>query len=447
MLPLSISAYHGLPYRVLTQGAITYYVHLGCGLDNLGFDEISFLFDNAWRREHATSINTKGGRGQTVLFDLPLSALKDPSLTAVPVADTSLASTPALANTKEQAFLREAVADATWPEPQETVHWCYRLYLRGGMVGKVISNKFCRFASTAHRARDEFLMLLKMRLLGLPVPRPIVAKETMGLCMMSNEIIIEQLRNTENLFEVMSQREMTQDEGLKLGRTLGSFFQYNIHHTDLNLRNILLDSKGDFYLIDFDKCRFKENVYTSPILVTRMLDRLQRSFVKATRQNIGFHYQEEWAEVVRHETFATLISTTQDNSPFIGNLPGQTPLVTDILANLIIGQNWNITEAQVQFAKDPQLKAHLIEAEQRWLADKASSHESPAQKASESAEYAEYAESAENAEKAEAVDANVAAENYSQSPTTAQAMAMAKDEAKAEPASDAATNVETKSKP
>lgn len=382
MLPLSISAYHGLPYRVVSYGSINYYVHLGCGLDNVDADKLEQLFNNAWRRDHSRNVVIKGGRGQTVLFDLPLSVLSSsPSTNSTDPApaacdstlDPSCSTTNAASPSKEllgsdSALAYEHIADALWPAPDATVSWCYRQYLRGGLVGKIISSHFFRYAKLAHRAQDEFLMLLKMRMLGLPVPRPIVAKETQGVITLSNEIIIEQIPNTQNLFEILNHREMSKDEAFKLGKMLANFFQYNVYHSDLNLRNVLLNDAGEFFLIDFDKCYFESNQFKSALLITKMLDRLQRSFNKALTLNPGFKYQESWMHSVRDSTLQHLISLSELTKPLENEPTSQVPMVTPVLAQQLISCNWSVQEAQANFAAHPELRAKLVEKEHKWLA-------------------------------------------------------------------------------
>lgn len=229
------------------------------------------LFKPKWLTAHAQELETKGGRGQTLLFTLSLQALG----------------------------LSQA--------PAEVGHYCYRKYLRGGLIGKLISKKFFRFGSQARRAHDEFVMLLQMQALGLPVPRPLIAQEKIGWLTIENAIIIEQLPNTQNLAEIMSQRALSEQEVSNIGTTLAQFFKYNIYHTDLNLRNILLDSQGRCFVIDFDKCCFESNVFRSPVIVTLMLKRLERSFIKA--QNLGHicNFSSELMRQLRKSVYSEML--------------------------------------------------------------------------------------------------------------------------------------------
>ena len=54
-------------------------------------------------------------------------------------------------------------------------------------------------------------------------------------------------------------------------------FKLGVNHTDLNIRNILLDQDGKVWIIDFDKC-FK--CILSEYKCRKILDRLFRSFKK-----------------------------------------------------------------------------------------------------------------------------------------------------------------------
>lgn len=236
-------------------------------------DLLDQLFNLDWISTQAQELKTKGGRGQTLLFNLPLQSL-------------GLSSDPA-----------------------ESGHYCYRKYLRGGLIGKLISKKFFRFGSQSRRAHDEFVMLLQMRALGLPVPQPLVAQEKLGWLTVENAIIIEQVPNTQNLAEIMSQRALSEQEVSKIGTTLAQFFKYNIYHTDLNLRNILLDNQGRCFVIDFDKCYFESNAYRSTVLITLMLKRLERSFIKA--QNLGHihNFNPEIMRILRKSVFSSMLKS------------------------------------------------------------------------------------------------------------------------------------------
>ena len=105
-----------------------------------------------------------------------------------------------------------------------------------------------------HRAFDEFELLSKMISLGLPVPEPVIAREINYGLYIKQDIVIKRLIGYEDLANVINKRSLSENEFLKIGSTIKKFFDAGIYHTDLNIRNILINDQSDVYLIDFDKC-------------------------------------------------------------------------------------------------------------------------------------------------------------------------------------------------
>ncbi len=163
-----------------------------------------------------------------------------------------------------------------------------RHYLRGGLWGRVMGDRFLSFMPRAHRAFDEFSLLSWMRSVGLPVPQPVAARET-GRAFIRQDIVVGRIEATD-LAEVIAHRLLTQAELSSLGMAIGRFFDAGVMHTDLNIRNILLSKSGDFYLIDFDKC-FRTDMDSGKRQA--VLDRLRRSFLKEIRRTSGkAHYND-----------------------------------------------------------------------------------------------------------------------------------------------------------
>ena len=170
-----------------------------------------------------------------------------------------------------------------------------RHYKRGGIFGKIIEDHFFKFECYAHRARDEFNLLMQMRQLGLKVPKPIIAREVDYGLYLKQDIVIEALNGFKDLSKVIAQRPLTDFEYKLIGQTLKSFFDNNVLHTDLNIRNILL-FENEVYLIDFDKCFIKSIDFTCK---QKMIDRLQRSFKKEKLKNDKVYFSEYGFEILK----------------------------------------------------------------------------------------------------------------------------------------------------
>ncbi|MCR5536418.1 MAG: 3-deoxy-D-manno-octulosonic acid kinase [Succinivibrio sp.] len=177
-----------------------------------------------------------------------------------------------------------------------------RHYYRGGFIGKFIGDNFFVWELCCRRSLYEFKLLNELWSEGFPVPRPILARVRYYGAFVRNDIIVEQLLETENLAEILAKRPLTQEEYDRIGLMIRRFFTANVDHTDLNLRNILLDKLGRVYFIDFDKC------YRHDLSVERkeaIVDRLERSFVKEqSHHGANCHFDQTNFELLRISALA-----------------------------------------------------------------------------------------------------------------------------------------------
>lgn len=254
--------------------------------DSMTFQALNRYFDPDYIRKSAYDVSYHGGRGQTMLYTMPheyISCLygpkQDPALVAAanaksdssaPVPESTVESEKVVPETEQQVLIYKGLP--SYP-------LCLRFYLRGGFIGKFIKCRFLRYGSFAPRARLEFDLTAKLFEQGLPVPRPLMAREIIGALTMENAIVCEQIPNSRNLAEILASGCAFNLEQLKtIGITLTQFFAAHVVHTDLNLRNILLDNNGKCFLVDFDKCYCLDNFGSAQI--EQMLSRLERSFAK-----------------------------------------------------------------------------------------------------------------------------------------------------------------------
>ena len=171
---------------------------------------------------------------------------------------------------------------------KDNLNLVLRGYKRGGFVGKFLSDKFFKFESHCHRSIDEFCLLSQMISLDLPVPKPIIAKQTSYCSYYRHEIVILRKDNYQDLSYIIKDRELTDEELIAIGKCISKFFKAGVLHTDLNIRNILINDKNEVCLIDFDKCFIKPNL--SKEQEQQMLSRLLRSFKKEVlKRNAHFN--------------------------------------------------------------------------------------------------------------------------------------------------------------
>ena len=112
---------------------------------------------------------------------------------------------------------------------------------------------------------------------------------------------MHEIPNTTTLADTLGQREVSKTEWTALGVCLRRFHGASVYHSDLNAHNILLDDKGDIFLIDFDKSRIRsrqgqgKDEGKGKRWKLSTLNRLQRSLKKCQENSEPFFYDHsDW---------------------------------------------------------------------------------------------------------------------------------------------------------
>lgn len=151
-----------------------------------------------------------------------------------------------------------------------------RHYRRGGLVARINRDRYLWRGADRTRSFLEFRLLADLHGRGLPVPAPIAAGyRRQGLCYRA-DILVQRIPGTRSLAELLREGvEVPPWEAV--GRMLARFHRAGVCHADLNAHNILVDDRGDVWLIDFDRGRLR-----APAVGWRTanLYRLQRSLLK-----------------------------------------------------------------------------------------------------------------------------------------------------------------------
>ncbi|MDP8163480.1 3-deoxy-D-manno-octulosonic acid kinase [Pasteurella skyensis] len=166
-----------------------------------------------------------------------------------------------------------------------------RHYYRGGLFGKLIKESYFFTTLEKTRAMQEFNLLQQMSQWGLPVPQPIAVKINKKVCVYSADILIEKIENTQDLSQFLQKNTLSPQHYVEIGKLIKQLHQHQVHHSDLNIHNILFDELNNkFWLIDFDKC----NIQQGEAWKSSNLERLLRSFNKEVeRLNIHFN-RSDW---------------------------------------------------------------------------------------------------------------------------------------------------------
>lgn len=187
----------------------------------------------------------------------------------------------------------------TWflyTQPELALNCVLRHYYRGGLFGKMVKDRYWFNGIQRTRAAREFELLRQMYHWELPVPRPIAFKISRRCGTYQADILLEKIENTQDLSQFLQKNRLSAAEYYAIGTIIRQLHERQIHHSDLNIHNILREqTTGKFYLIDFDKC----NIQHGADWKSTNLDRLLRSFRKE-RLRLGIFFDEkDWAMLLQ----------------------------------------------------------------------------------------------------------------------------------------------------
>ena len=179
-----------------------------------------------------------------------------------------------------------------------------RHYWRGGLMGRLLGDRFWLTPLARSRAMAEFSLLTRLRELGLPVPKPAAARRVRHGLFYRADLLIERIPGARDLVQILRERPLTPEEWRAIGQVIRQLHQAGAYHSDLNAHNLLLDGDDQIWVIDFDKCGLRA---PGP-WQAEMLARLLRSLRKEAGLHSEFHWQEaDWmALLAGYETGGVL---------------------------------------------------------------------------------------------------------------------------------------------
>jgi 3-deoxy-D-manno-octulosonic acid kinase len=166
------------------------------------------------------------------------------------------------------------VRSDVWASPGEAV---LRHYRRGGWAARFSEDAYFWRGEAAVRSLREFALLQRMRLAGLPVPAPIAAfYRRQGYFLYRAAIVVARIPNVRTFAEAV-RADPHYALWATAGRAIARCHRGLARHADLNAQNILIDSDGAVFFIDWDKGCFEA---ATGAWCGRVLDRLDRSLRK-----------------------------------------------------------------------------------------------------------------------------------------------------------------------
>ncbi len=145
----------------------------------------------------------------------------------------------------------------TWFFKHNGQEYVLRSYLRGGLVGKFLTNQFFHGSHLNSRSWQEFELLLKLQEWMLPAPRPVAAKVQRSGVIYRSYLISERISQAKDLHQILCEGPISASIWFNIGCVIAKFHAHGVYHHDLNIRNIMLDNQDHPWLIDFDKCEIR----------------------------------------------------------------------------------------------------------------------------------------------------------------------------------------------
>ncbi|MEO7939492.1 MAG: 3-deoxy-D-manno-octulosonic acid kinase, partial [Burkholderiaceae bacterium] len=167
-----------------------------------------------------------------------------------------------------------------------------RHYYRGGLMARLIRDRFLAKPLAETRAMAEFHLLAQLRARGLPVPRPCAALHTRCGLFYRADILVGLIPGARDVADQLHHAgPVTAAQWQALGRAVRRLHDAQVFHSDLNCHNLMLDTDGVAWIVDFDKCGFR----VGDDWKADNLARLLRSLRKELRLNPALHWREsDW---------------------------------------------------------------------------------------------------------------------------------------------------------
>ncbi len=154
-----------------------------------------------------------------------------------------------------------------------------RRYRRGGLIGKILVDRYL----SSVRPFRELTVLALAGAHGVPIPEVIGASSTRaGLLWhrgrIATRLVPDSLTLPLFISEKRDESRRVTDVLKKAGTAIRKMHDAGIDHADLNMNNILVDLRGNVFIIDFDKAAVRQSLGQPGRI--RNLKRLLRSLRK-----------------------------------------------------------------------------------------------------------------------------------------------------------------------
>ena len=151
-----------------------------------------------------------------------------------------------------------------------------RHYLRGGLVGKIIRDRYLFSGADKTRPFKEWRLLDKLSSNNLRVPRPAAARYRQSGTFYTADIITVRIPDVVALSQYIAENNPDEAFWRSVGESIYEFHEAGVYHADMNAYNLQIDKSGSLWMLDFDKGALRPRGPWQQAT----LDRLHRSLYK-----------------------------------------------------------------------------------------------------------------------------------------------------------------------
>jgi len=161
-----------------------------------------------------------------------------------------------------------------------------RHFMRGGLIGKLVRDRYLWTGEDNTRAFVEWRLLAKLAVNNLRVPRPAAARYRRHGLTYSADIITVRIPEVSPLSQYITEHPRDEDFWRSTGAAIREFHAYGVYHADMNAYNLQIDASGRLWMLDFDRGR----LLPPGAWQQKTLDRLRRSLNKIKSLDPHVHF-------------------------------------------------------------------------------------------------------------------------------------------------------------
>ena len=170
-----------------------------------------------------------------------------------------------------------------------------RHYLRGGMVGRWVRDRYVYTGADRTRSFMEWRLLQKLSARQMRVPQPVAARYCRRGMSYTADIVTVRLRTVVSLSQHIAGAGLGVTFWHDLGTAIREFHAAGVYHADMYAYNLQIDKDGRLWMLDFDKGALRP---PGP-WQQQSLQRLQRSLLKITRLDPQVQFRAgNWEELL-----------------------------------------------------------------------------------------------------------------------------------------------------